>query len=257
MTDNTNRSAAAIRSDVSAWTHDARMASANIRSAYEKAEEQAAEIAAHPELRMDAKAARQAGVRATVALQALDQLPKVHASLHKGLAAAERRAMPTPPSDAGLAIRQRAELDQFFALEQGKQGELLRTDQAMREALFGSGTRFDHERAKSIPTIDYEAIRRQTMVEYAPMLMASIDEHRQEARAALRTLGRAVGAGMTGERVELAGLMPEGSKRAGDVARRIENLPADWSADADPVYITDRKQLEQRMEAGAGRMSIR
>jgi hypothetical protein len=244
----------AVRQQLAQSTTRARQAQMNIRALHEKSEKAAQAIAKDRELRHDAIAARQSGLRAIAALSALENLSATHDTLHREVAEAERRALPTPPKDAGTAIQQRTTLDQLLAMEEGKQGELLRNSQELRVALFSAGTRFDVDRAKQNPTIDLEALRQQTLNEHAPMLMGTVRDAREAAQATMKTIARAVSSGMTGEPVELGGALP--ARMAGDITRRYQNLPATWSQKSDPIMATDVKELEQRAQAASGKAVI-
>jgi hypothetical protein len=234
----------AVRTVVAQAEHRARAGHSAIVNVHNSATEQAKAVAKNRELRLDAVASRQASLRAKAGLEAVAHLKDAHATLHTITKEAKRRALPTTPSDAGEAIRQRSEVEEFFRLEEGRQGELLRTDQRMREVLLGSGNRFDIERARAIPTIDFDAITEQARREYSPLLMDLIDKSEREAKETLKAASRVIAAGLTGEQVQVAGLHP--SHRTGDVASRYQNLPADWNPDTDPVFQADLAALEAR-----------
>jgi hypothetical protein len=239
-------SLAAVRQAVAEATSRARRGFDEVVAAHRRANDTAAAVAADADLRLDARSRRQAAARAAAGQTAYAHLVDAHRTLHRITSEARKRALPTAPSDPGQAIKQRAEIEQFFMLEEHKQGELLRTDQQMREALFGGGTRFDLERAQRIPTIDFSQIQTQAMQESAPLLMDSISAAEQAARTTLKAASRVVAAGMTGANVDIGGLHP--AQQTGDIATRYQQLPGDWNPDQDGVAIADQKLLAARAQ---------
>lgn len=241
-------SIAAVTAALHDAAHRARAGHAATVEAHKRAEAAAQRTAADRELRLDAKSRRQAAARAEAGLKAIAHLKDAHVTYHKLSAEALRRALPTTPAHAGEALKQRSEIDAFFQLEEGRQGELLRTDQRMREVLLGSGNRFDLERASKIPTIDFEAITEQARREYSPMLTDSIDTARREAMDTIKATARVVAAGLTNAPVTVGGLAPQ--RQAGDICQRYVQLPADWDPSTDPIYQADISALEARAAAG-------
>lgn len=249
---NQRPSADAVRGQLVALKTRITQNSMDIRAAYKRAEEGAKAVAADADLRVDAKAKRQASLRATVGHAAMPAVAEAHAALHRATAEAERRTLPEPSKDAGQAVRDRAVVEQLVALEEGQLAARLQTDAGMRNLLFSSATPFELERVQKNPALDFQAIKRQTQQEYAPMMVQRIDELREAAVEGLRVAGRAVGAGLSGERVELDGLMPNSARRATEIADRLQNLDPGWTAESDPMFEADRQMLEGRIRDVSG-----
>lgn len=243
----TTPSLSAVTQQIAALTTTSRKSTMDLRAYHQKAEQAATDLARSKELRRDAVASRQASLRATLGQKALDRLQDVHGLLHHTIPAAEAHALPSPSSDAGQAVRDRAVLEQLLQLEEGQMAERLRTDASMRQLVFSSSTPFELERVAKNPALDYPALRRQVMVEYAPLLTDRIDSAREAASEEVKAIARAAGSGLSGERVDLSGPMPDSARSATRIAERYQNLPREWSAEGDPMFGADREVLNGRM----------
>jgi len=232
------------------WTRQAEAQANQLRADQAKVTAAAERYAKDPELRADAKARRQAAARASLGAKALGMIENANNILHHGSEEIARRLLPQPPEDAGYAMRERVQLDQVLKLEDGKQAEEFREDPEARRLLFSSGTKYDHRKIGENPLVDIKAMRQQVIKETNPAQAELLENAQQAQRDLLRVAGRAVGQGVTGQPIELDGLVSPTARRAGDVARRYANLGPGWQLEQDGVALADRKLMEDAVGQG-------
>jgi hypothetical protein len=232
------------------WARQAEAQANQLRADQAKTTAAAERYAKDPELRADAKARRQAAARASLGAKALGMLENANNVLHHGSEEIARRLLPQPSEDAGYAMRERVQLDQILALEHGQQAQEFREDAEARRLLFASGTKYDIRKVAENPLVDVKAMRQQVIKETNPPQAELLENAQQAQRDLLRVAGRAVGQGVTGQPIELDGLVSPTARQAGDVARRYANLGPGWKLEQDGVSLADRTLMEGKVGEG-------
>ena len=244
-------SSLSIADQARSWAANARTRANALREQQRNGERVAAQIAENKDIRRDAVARRQHGVRAAIGLAAAQDLQEAANVLHLGTAELARRAMPQPPADSGEAVRLRAEVEQMSRLDEGKLAALLQGDRRARAVFFGNATSIELSAAAQNPVMNLEALQQQTLAEHAPDVAEAVADARAAQNELLKVAGRCIAAGIHGVPMD-ADALPGANVRRNQVdhALRYQHLPAGWQADQDGVHLADINALASLAENG-------